>query len=60
MWPNGKVIPQPKLDDLMSMLDLIPKDCQDFYKSLKGSSNIMEDIDGYDGDLDFIPEEDDD
>ncbi|XP_028167675.1 uncharacterized protein LOC114358018 [Ostrinia furnacalis] len=60
LWPNGKVIPQPKLDDLMSMLDLIPKDCQDFYKSLKGSSNIVEDIEGYDGDLDFIPEESDD
>lgn len=57
LWPNGKVIPQPKLDDLMSMLDLIPKDCQDFYRSLKGGSNVIEDIDGYDGDLDFIPEE---
>lgn len=45
LWPNGKVIPQPKLADLMSMLDLIPKDCQDFYKSLKGGSNILEDID---------------
>lgn len=57
LWPNGKEIPQAKVNDLMSMLDLIPRDCHDFYKSLKGNNNIVEDIDGYDGELDFVPEE---
>lgn len=56
LWPNGKEIPQAKLNDLMSMLDLIPRDCHVFYKSLKGNDNMVEDIDGY-GELDFVPEE---
>lgn len=60
LWPNGKEIPQAEVDDLMSMLDLIPRDCQDFYKSLKGNKTILEDIDGYDGELDFVPEETED
>lgn len=61
LWPNGKEIPQAKLDDLKSMFDLIPKDCLPFYKSLKGNENIMDDVDGYGDRIDFpIEDENDD
>lgn len=53
LWPNGKEIPQVKLDDLKSMFDLIPKDCIAFYKSLKGNKNIRDDVDGYGDGIDF-------
>lgn len=59
LWPEGKTIPQAKLEDLRSMYNLIPEDCQTFFNNLKGT-NINEDIDGYCGNIDFDLEEDDD
>lgn len=56
LWPNGKEIPQAKLDDLKSMFDLIPKDCLGFYKSLRGNTSLTDDLDGFDGPPDFIVE----
>lgn len=53
LWPNGKEIPQAKLDNLKSMFDLIPKDCLPFYKSLRGNENIMNDVDGFGDSVDF-------
>ncbi|CAK1590203.1 unnamed protein product [Parnassius mnemosyne] len=53
LWPNGKEIAQAKLDDLKSIFDFIPKDCLDFYKTLKGNDNITEDVDGFDCVTDF-------
>lgn len=32
LWPNGKPISEAKLNDLKSLLPLIPEDAQDFYK----------------------------
>lgn len=53
LWPNGKEIPQAKLDDLKSMFQLIPKDCLHFYKSLKDNANIVDDVDDYGSVVDF-------
>lgn len=53
LWPDGKEIPQAKLDDLRSMFDLIPKDCLPFYQNLKGNADLIEDVDGYNAILDF-------
>lgn len=58
LWPNGKDIPQAKLDDLKSIFDYIPKDCLDFYKSLRGNPSLDDDIDGFGGEPDFGQEED--
>ncbi|CAH1634676.1 unnamed protein product [Spodoptera littoralis] len=52
LWPDGKEIAQAKLDDLTSMFHLIPKDCLDFYKFLKGKES-EEDVDGYGAEPDF-------
>lgn len=57
LWPNGKEIPQAKLDDLESIFDYIPKDCLDFYKSLRGNPSLHDDIDGFGGEPDFVQEE---
>ncbi|KAL0822827.1 hypothetical protein ABMA28_004824 [Loxostege sticticalis] len=53
LWPNGKEIPQAKLDDLKSLFEFIPKDCLDFYNSLQGNSTLQDDIDGFGGEPDF-------
>lgn len=53
LWPSGKKIAQPKLDDLKSMFHLIPKDCLSFYKALQGDENIMDDLEGFGGHPDF-------
>lgn len=58
LWPQGKPIPQAKLDDITSMLSLIPEDCHAFYKNFRGNSNINEDVDGYGPNLDFDLEDD--
>ncbi|KAF9411133.1 hypothetical protein HW555_009995 [Spodoptera exigua] len=58
LWPQGKAIPQAKLEDLRSMYSLIPEDCHAFYDSLKGNSCISEYVDGYGPSLDFDLEED--
>lgn len=53
LWPQGKAIPQAKLEDLRSMYSLIPEDCHEFYDSLKGNSCTSEYVDGYGPSLDF-------
>lgn len=58
LWPLGKAIPQAKLEDLRSLYNLIPEDCVKFYNTLKGSSSINEDVDGYGPTLDFDLEDD--
>lgn len=53
LWPEGKQVAQAKLDDLKSMFHLIPEDCLDFYRSLVGSAEIVDDVDGHGGIPDF-------
>lgn len=53
LWPQGRAIPQAKLEDLRSMYNLIPEDCQEFYNTLKGNSSLNEDVNGYGPTLDF-------
>ena len=40
MRPNDKQISGPKLQDIMSIMHLIPEDCQSFYKSLQGNKHL--------------------
>lgn len=57
LWPNGKEVAEAKLKDIKSYLHLIPEEDHPFYKNLIGNPNIVEDIDGYNMDLDFDLEE---
>lgn len=57
LWPSGKRINKKKLNDLKSLFHLIPNDCIDFYKKLKGDDAIIDDIDGYCDAPDFDLEE---
>lgn len=50
---NGKPIPAAKLNDIKSLMHLIPRDAHTFYKSLTGDNNVEDDIDGFSGPLDF-------
>lgn len=59
LWPNGKPVPEAKLNDLKSLLHLIPEDAQDFYKKLTGDVTVEDDIDGFSGEVDFEVEVDD-
>lgn len=47
MWENGKDIAAPKLKDLKSLFHLIPADAKDFYRSLSGSRDVEDDVDGF-------------
>lgn len=58
LWPEGKPISPAKLNDLQSLFPYIPEDCIEFYKALRSSEGIIEDVDGYCGSLDFEIEED--
>lgn len=53
LWPHGKAISRPKLDDLKSMLHLIPGDAKQFYQSLFTDEHIVDDIEGFNGVVDF-------
>lgn len=53
LWPNGKPISGPKLADIKSMLHLIPADAKGFYSNLTEDNTIIDDIDGFDGNVDF-------
>lgn len=53
LWPDGKEIPQAKLDDIKSYMHLIPAVAHPFYEKLKGNSAVEEDIEGFNGELDF-------
>lgn len=60
LWPRGKPISIPKLNDLKSMMELIPSDAKPVYQRLFASAGVEDDIDGFDGELDFEMEESDD
>ena len=51
--PKGKTISPPKLEDLKSMLHLIPSDAKHFYHSLIADEQIIDDIEGSNGIVDF-------
>lgn len=53
LWPDGKPIPEAKLKDLKSLLHLIPRDAQEFYKKFTGDATVEDDIDGFSGEVDF-------
>lgn len=53
LWPVGKPIAPAKLNDLESMYQYIPEDSLQFYKTLKSSENITDDVDGFGGEPDF-------
>ncbi|KAJ8884086.1 hypothetical protein PR048_015943 [Dryococelus australis] len=53
LWPNGKPVSVPKLSDLKSMMNLIPDDAKPTYQSLFASPQVDDDIEGFDGVLDF-------
>ncbi|KAL4083711.1 hypothetical protein QTP88_029027 [Uroleucon formosanum] len=54
LWPNGKEINQAKLDDIKSIMHLIPADAQEFYTHFTGNSIInLEDVNGFNENLDF-------
>ncbi|CAB3252770.1 unnamed protein product [Arctia plantaginis] len=53
LWPDGKMIPQAKLNDIKSLMHLIPRDAQAFYKKLTGDNSIEDDVDGISGEPDF-------
>lgn len=57
MWQNGKEISVPKLQDIKSIMHLIPEDCQDFYRNLVGKEGLEDDVDGFTGPPDFEVEE---
>lgn len=59
LWPQGKPIALPKLQNLHEMIHLIPSDALQFYSNLKGNKRIIEDVDGFDIEqLDFDVEND--
>ena len=53
MWPNGKPVAEPKLKDIKSYLHLIPAADHVFYKNLTSDLTVEENIDGYNGKIDF-------
>ncbi|XP_046664049.1 uncharacterized protein LOC124356846 [Homalodisca vitripennis] len=53
LWPNGKGISLPKLKDLKSIMSLIPSDAKEFYKQFSSDTNVQDDIDGFNANLDF-------
>lgn len=54
LWPNGKEINQAKLDDIKSIMHLIPADAQEFYTHFTGNGIInLEDVNGFNENLDF-------
>lgn len=57
LWPEGKPISPLKLNDIKSVMHLIPEVDQHFYKTLISDDAIIDDIDGYNGPIDFEFEE---
>jgi len=53
LWPDGKEINKLKLEDIKSMMHLIPADAHAFYSNLIGNSVIDEDVGGFNELLDF-------
>ncbi|KAF0683858.1 Serine/threonine-protein phosphatase, partial [Aphis craccivora] len=53
LWPDGKEINKLKLEDIKSIMHLIPTDAHAFYSNLIGNSVIDEDVGGFNEFLDF-------
>lgn len=53
MWPTGKKISAPKLQDIKSIMHLIPFDCKPFYKNLYSDETLEDYIDSFNGSPDF-------
>ncbi|CAH1110662.1 unnamed protein product [Psylliodes chrysocephalus] len=58
LWPNGKPVAEAKLKDIESYLYLIPLADHPFYVNIISDNTIKEDLQGYNGELDFEIEED--
>lgn len=57
LWPNGQPVSLPKLQDIKSIMHLIPGDARQFYENLTSDPDIVDDDDdGIDGTLDFTLE----
>lgn len=52
-YPNGKPISVPNIKDLRKMLNLIPLDAKHFHKSFFPNKNVENDIEGFNGNLNF-------
>ncbi|KAJ8710677.1 hypothetical protein PYW08_009192 [Mythimna loreyi] len=59
LWPEGKLISQPKLDDIKSLLPLIPSDARQYYENLAASQDLEDDVEGFNGSIDFDIEDED-
>lgn len=53
LWPEGKPISDAKFADLKSIYHLIPSDVLPFYQNLRPDPRIEEDLEGFNGSLDF-------
>lgn len=53
LWPQGKAISRPKLDDIKSILHLIPCGAKNSYDTLMTDVEIVDDIIGLNGIIDF-------
>jgi len=53
LWLNGKEINKAKLDDIKSIMHLIPTDAHEFHTNFTGNSVIEENVNGYNENLDF-------
>ena len=53
IWPDGKEISTPKLEDIKSIMRLIPQDCKYFCANLQGKEGLEDDVDGFTGSPDF-------
>lgn len=53
LWPAGKPISAAKKADIDSLMHLIPGDAKEFYERLVSGNSNEEDIDAFNGSLDF-------
>ncbi|CAG4955556.1 unnamed protein product [Parnassius apollo] len=53
LWPQGKPISQPKLEDIKFLLHLVPSDARKYYENLTGSRDLEDDVEGFDGSIDI-------
>lgn len=59
LWPDGRALSEAKLEDLKSMMDLIPNEDKQFYLFLGvvATREFVDDVDGFGEELDFQLEE---
>lgn len=53
LWPGGNPISKHTLADLASLLPLIPNDARHIYRSFRRDPSVEDDIDGFNGHVDF-------